>query len=443
MGRKFLSLFVLIIISQMVSYLILSAHPSGPATLNAADFRKTGSPTAGIQEAVDALPEGGGIVFIPAGTWEITRAIHLRSGVQLKGEGELTVIARRDPCFQVPLAASADSGALKITVKDVSGFKAGTEICVRSHKSSGWWCTHPVIESIEGQVINLDRALTHRYLLEDEAHASNFFPAFYANESKEIRIEDLVIDGRMEKREGFGNEFTVSAIHFRDVKDALICRVHVKRYPGDGFSMQIGDNITVADCLSEYNLGHGFHPGTGITSGSWTNNVGRYNGWDGLYFCHRVRHTLVSGNRFHDNGWNGMGGLGEGGEGGDRYDVVSGNFCYNNGKCGIQCTGGGNNIVVNNVCENNSRSEPLRWPGILVEDTFSSIISGNKCLDFQVPDSAKTQGYGILVTGTSRDNIIKDNILTGHPRGGISGEALTNNKVEGNIYSGNHEPAGM
>ena len=138
-----------------------------------------------------------------------------------------------------------------------------------------------------------------------------------------------------------------------------------------------------------------------------------------------------------------MGGLGVGGTGGDRYNVVSGNFCYNNGRCGIQMSKGGNNIVVNNVCENNSQEEPLRWPGILVEDTYSSIISGNKCLDFQVPDSAKTQGYGILITGKSRDNIIKDNILTGHPRGGVAGEALGNNKVEGNIYSGNHEPAGI
>jgi parallel beta-helix repeat protein len=151
----------------------------------------------------------------------------------------------------------------------------------------------------------------------------------------------------------------------------------------------------------------------------------------------------VSGNRFHDNGWNGMGGLGEGGEGGDRYNVVSGNFCYNNAKCGIQCINGGNNIVVNNVCENNSRGDPGRWPGILVEDTYLSIISGNKCFDFQVSDSAKTQGYGILVTGTSRDNIISDNILTGNLHEGISGEALGKNRVEGNIYSKNHKPAGM
>jgi len=441
-----LRLVLLIPIFALFTSLSMLLAQSHPASLNAADFRKAGSPTAGIQEAVDALPKEGGSVFIPAGTYEIAREIVLRSGVQIRGEGEHTIIARRDPCFQAPLAAPAKKGEKKVAVKDLSGFKTGSEILVRSDSSYGWWSTHPVITSIEGNVLILDRELTHDYLLHKKSLAANFFPAFYANEAKNIRIEDLVIDGRMErgeKRKDFENEFTVSAIHFRDVYDAYIARVHIKDYPGDGFSMQIGDNITVTECLAEYNLGHGFHPGTGITSGSWTNNVGRFNGWDGLYFCHRVRHTTVSGNRFHDNGWNGMGGLGEGGEGGDRYNVVSGNFCYNNAKCGIQCINGGNNIVVNNVCENNSRGEPGRWPGILVEDTYLSIVSGNKCLDFQVSDSAKTQGYGILVTGTSRDNIISDNILTGNLHEGISGEALGKNRVEGNIYSKNHKPAGM
>jgi parallel beta-helix repeat protein len=207
--------------------------------------------------------------------------------------------------------------------------------------------------------------------------------------------------------------------------------------------MQIGDNITVSDCLAEYNLGHGYHPGTGITSGSWTNNVGRFNGWDGLFFCHRVRHTTVSGNRFHDNGWNGIGGLGVGGDGGDRYNVVSGNFCYNNARSGIECTLGGNNVVVNNVCENNSQSEPGKWPGILVEDTHSSVISGNRCLDFQQPDSTRTQYYGILVTGSSRDNTITGNILSGHAKAGISGDALDRNIVADNITIEKHKPEGI
>ncbi len=422
----------------------LAAPGSAATRVSAADFQSPESRTAGIQEAVDALPGEGGIVYIPAGTYEITRAIHLRSGVYVRGDGSHTVIARREKCLQVPLASRSMAGEKKVKVKDISGFKAGNEVCVRSDSSHGWWCTHTLIASIEGNTISLADTLTHNHLPPENAWASNLFPGFYAVDASDIRIEDLCIDGRMsdEDRKLLDNDFTLSAVHFRDVSDCLVARVHVKNYPGDGISIQIGDNATVTHCLSEYNLGHGFHPGTGITSGAWTDNVGRYNGWDGLFFCHRVRHSIMSGNRFHNNGWNGIGGLGIGGTGGDRYNVVSGNFCSGNGKSGIECKVGGNNIITNNVCENNSQNEPGRWPGILVRDTHSSVISGNRCLDFQYPDSVKTQGYGILVEGESRDNIITGNLVTGCKQG-ITGDALDRNIVSDNLIREAHEPEGI
>ncbi|MFC1614769.1 right-handed parallel beta-helix repeat-containing protein [Gemmatimonadota bacterium] len=425
--------------------LLLVSQLSAGQKVSAADFQSPDSRTAGIQEAVDALPPEGGIVYIPAGTYEITRAIHLRSGVYLRGDGDHTVIARAEPCVQVQLSAPAMKGEKKVKVRDVSAFKKGNEVCVHSDSSHGWWCTHTLITAIEGNTLSLADTLTHNHRPPGNATASNLFPCIYANEARDIRIEDLCIDGRMtdQDREKLDNDFTLSAVHFRDVSDCLVARVHVKNYPGDGISIQIGDNATVTQCLSEYNLGHGFHPGTGITSGAWTYNVGRYNGWDGLFFCHRVRHSIMSGNRFDHNGWNGIGGLGVGGTGGDRYNVISGNFCSDNAKSGIECKVGGNNIITNNVCENNSQSEPGRWPGILVRDTHSSIISGNRCLDFQQPDSAATQGYGILVIGDSRDNIISGNLITGFVREGISGDALYRNVVEDNLVRASHKPAGI
>ena len=48
--------------------------------LNALDF-------AGIQEAVDALPRGGGTVLVPAGTYVLPKKVRLPSGVELRGEG--------------------------------------------------------------------------------------------------------------------------------------------------------------------------------------------------------------------------------------------------------------------------------------------------------------------------------------------------------------------
>ena len=100
-----------------------------------------------------------------------------------------------------------------------------------------------------------------------------------------------------------------------------------------------------------------------------------------------------------------------------------------------------NNVITDNVCENNSQEEPGKWPGILVENTHSSVISGNRCLDFQ-PDSTKTQYVGILVTGKSRNNVITGNVLSGHKVAGMDGEALDNNTIADNLTIKEHEPAG-
>lgn len=421
---------------------VLAAGPSSSASVNVANFYKSGSPTSGIQEAVDALPASGGVVFLPAGEYSIIRSVVLRSGVRLYGQGDNSRIVRRKPCVEFKLAADALKGGKEVKAESVKGLAVGDEVTVFSTESYGWYCTHAIIKAIDGATVKLDRELTHDYLVKEQAGVNNFYPAIYALEQTGIRVEDLYIDGAMERGAKFKNEFTVSAVHFNEVKDAIISRLHVKAWPGDGISMQRGDNVTVTECLSEYNLGHGFHPGTGITSGAWTDNIGRFNGWDGLFFCHRVRHSTMRGNRFHDNGWNGIGGLGEGGEGGDRYNVVSDNFCWNNARCGIECIRGGNNVVVNNVCENNSKSEPGRYPGILVDDFTGSVISGNRCLDFQA-DSAKTQAWGILVSGQSCDNVISGNLLSGHPKGGLGGDALGNNTVSDNLTLPVHLPAGM
>lgn len=413
--------------------------------LNSVEFQTTDSRTAGIQEAVDSLPPEGGVIYVPAGKHEISQTIQLRSGVYIRGEGDHSIIARRHKVFLTPLTEPGLTGQTEIQVEDSTGFVVGDAISVRSPESNGWWTTHSIVKGVSENSITLQNELTHDYLPEEEALALNLFPALYALDSRDVRIENLCIDGGISEqdRERVPVEFTLSAVHFRAVSDCEVIGVHVKNYPGDGISIQIGDNATVRNCLAEYNIGHGFHPGTGLSSGSWINNVGRHNGWDGFFFCHRVRHSIISGNRLHDNGWSGIGNLGVGGDGGDRYNVVSGNFCYNNGKAGIECKGGGNNTVSNNVCGNNSKSEPGRWPGILVEDTFNTIVSGNRCFDFGEKISDRTQGNGILVVGTSKDNIVSGNVVSGHTKDGIAGEALGKNIVGQNLIKETHEPVGM
>lgn len=422
-----------------------SLLPSQSRSVNAGDFQNENSSTAGIQEAVDALPAEGGTVFIPAGMYEITRSIRLRTGVRIQGEGHMTVITRRAPYLQVILSAPAYSGSTAIRVQSTAGFEAGFEICLQNDKAfyRGRKTSHPVISDIDGNILTLEKPLTMSHPpdgIECDVYVFHSFPVFYAADASLISIQELTIDGKIQESAGLKTEWTAAAIYFDRVKDCYISKVHVKNFPSDGISMQAGENATVTDCIAEYNLGCGFHPGTRINGGSWTNNVGRYNRDDGLYFCQNVHNTIVEGSRFYGNGRSGIGNLGYARFGPlwtDHYNIVSNNICYNNGRSGIECLGGGNNIVVNNICKDNSQMHPGRWPGILVDNTHSTIIRGNRCMDTQSA-SSKTQGYGILVRNHSANNTITGNILSGHRYEGISGDALNSNIVKDNITLTEH-----
>ncbi len=82
----------------------------------------------GIQAALDALPEHGGTVHIPAGTWEIDRTLEiaLREGqhLYLVGDGRASVLVNTD-CSGAPLMSIAGAIGewwpdLKITIRDLT-----------------------------------------------------------------------------------------------------------------------------------------------------------------------------------------------------------------------------------------------------------------------------------------------------------------------------------
>jgi hypothetical protein len=409
-----------------------SGKSNAKKTIDAKDFFDPSSPTSGLQEAVDHLKPDGGTIILSPGVYKIRKSILLFSGVYIIGNGEYSVIERADSCIQRPLSFSAKEGDTEIQVNDPGGFFKGGEITIFSNTNSGFNSAVAVITEVKGKSLKFDRPLRKEYLTDKRAAVLNFFPAFTMRSGENTRIENLVIDGKMKDGADFHGDFVYSAIHLVHVNNIVIDKVIIRRYPGDGFSIQGGSNASVTNCLAEYNLGNGFHPGTTLRGSTWTQNTSRYNGGDGLYFCYNVRYATVSGNHFYNNKENGIGDLGKGGEEGDQMNVVSGNFCYNNGKAGIECTPGGNNIVIDNICENNSKSEPGRYAAISLRDTHSTIVKGNRLSESIPSSSSGKENYGIRLTGKSENNMITDNIITGYSKG-IEGENLEKNTIERNI----------
>ena len=64
------------------------------AALNVTDFAEKDSFTSGLQEAVDALPKSGGIVWVPPGVYTLHRHVRLRSNVTIRGAGQSSRIVR-------------------------------------------------------------------------------------------------------------------------------------------------------------------------------------------------------------------------------------------------------------------------------------------------------------------------------------------------------------
>jgi parallel beta-helix repeat protein len=256
---------------------------------------------------------------------------------------------------------------------------------------------------------------------EQHARLTNYFPLIRGNRFhwdqplSDVSVTDLVLDGNLNENTAQVTDFTIAAVHFANVHDGLVRNVVVRGSVGDGVGVQRGRDVRVIDCLAERCRVHGFHPGTSLRGAVFANNVGRKNGGDGLYFCADVLGISVAGNLFHENAGSGIGGLGDQ-PGGDRFNVISGNVCRGNARHGIHANGGGGNLIVGNMCIDNSQAKPGTCSGITLLNATHCTITGNHCsCDGEKP----AQKYGIEEIGEADENTITGNQCQGNALGGI------------------------
>lgn len=420
---------------------LLSVEGGEKALLSCADFARPDSATCGIQEALDALPPSGGVVMIPPGTFVLRRAIVLRSHVTVRGAGPTTILTRGKQAA-AKLVKPARKGESAVEVESTDGFRPGDEVAVLDDRMRGWYMAHGLVQAVEPRRLVFAAPIESGHevgLFDPKAGgvAVNFFPFFCAsrmhsaNPVVDVGVLDLTLDGNLKENPGPWSCFTLSAIHFANVSDAVVRHVTVRGSVGDGIGVQGGADCRVESCLVEHCRGQGLHPGTALRGGVFANNIARHNGGDGLYFCWQVVGLTVTGNVLHDNGGSGIGGLGEGGEGGDRFNVVANNVCQRNGRWGIQAVRGRNNLLANNICLDNSRAQPGQCSGILLADTTHTVVTGNRC---GAEGDKPTQKLGIEETGTSDANVLAANLCEGNVEGGLAvcGKAT---QLSGNLGS--------
>ncbi len=398
----------------------------GRDTLATADFRKADSPTAGIQEAVDALPATGGIVTLPPGTYLLRQAIHLRSNVTLQGAGADTVL-RQKRHAESRLAATAQQESRSVQVVDASGFSAGDQVAIRDRDAMGWNVVQAIVTAVQGNELWLDRRMPRTCDSAKTGFVIHAFPAITADKASGIIIRDLAIkDDAVRDLSMYGPldnprakwavalPFHVAAIHLNFVADSRVEGVTVAGWLSDGISVQGGSvngpsagNDTITGCVVERCGGMGLHPGGGLHDSVFTHNISRGNGGDGLYFCAGVQRVTVSENQLLGNKWNGVGGLGDS----DQFNTVTKNVISGNGQYGVAMADGASNTVVDNTVSNNSQAQPGRYSGICLRATSKSTVKGNRCFDDQ---AERTQKHGIEELADCRENAIANNDCHGN-----------------------------
>lgn len=372
--------------------------------LNARDFAGSESTTAGIQEAIDALPAAGGVVYLPPGRYRLRRSVELRSRLTLRGEGPATVITRPKEIV-IPVTRPSDGARKSVHLKHARGLRAGDEIYLGDDECVGWWASHCVVREIQGKVLSLEVLHGERkrkFLPARNARVTNWFPALWLRDLRDVTVESLTIDGGVRKHRQEECDFVVAAVHSRGSENVRVLNVSVRNWLGDGIGLQAGCEGLVSGCVVENCRGHGYHPGTGITRSIWADNIARGNTRDGFYFCLRVTHSTVRGNVLVGNAGHGIGGLTDP----DGYNVVIGNVCAENGKHGIDADRAIGNTIQGNVCRNNSRSAPGKFAGIYLAGHRDCVVTGNTCVDDQ---RRHTQLRGLTERAAAGSNIVRDN----------------------------------
>ena len=128
------------------------------ATQTVTDFNEKDSFTSGFQEAIDALPKSGGIVWVPPGIYTLHRHVRLRSNVTIRGAGQSSRITRA-PEVSSPLVSEAQEGDTSVHVQNGSEFTVGMEVSVFDKAQHGWYATHAFIVDITENRLHLDRPI--------------------------------------------------------------------------------------------------------------------------------------------------------------------------------------------------------------------------------------------------------------------------------------------
>ena len=283
-----------------------------------------------LQAAVDYVHRlGGGSVKILPGTYTLRNSVFLPSNLRIIGSGDDSIITKQ-ASESVELADDSDWYDQEITLKRSGGFQLGDGVVLRAKNPDhgGQVVVKRTLIAKSGNRFKLSDGIRENLWLTGKPTCSSLFPLFTSEDTSDVVIENLVLDGNKANNENFNGNHG-GCIFLQDCNRYTIRNVTTRNYNGDGISFQICHDVLVENCHSHDNVDLGIHPGSGSQRPLIRANRIERNS-QGIFWCWGVKYGLAEDNKIDGNRKYGIS-IGHC----DTDNVMRNNEVINSGKIGI------------------------------------------------------------------------------------------------------------
>lgn len=335
---------------------------------------------AAIQHAIDALPETGGRVVLPAMDLTLDRGLELRSNVELVGQGQDTIL-RKAPGRVYPLSGYHNYGMRDVPLMFTEGLEPGMTVAVRDDRHGGFYETFARITWVEPTWVGIDRGLHSDYDAALNPVLVTAYPLVFGLGVTNVAVREVTLDGNREAQPAAIGACRGAAVYFIGSRAITVERVSEAGFAGEGLGFQMCSQVHIRNCHFARNAGNGYHPGAGSTGVTFDNCVAEGNEAAGFFFCVRANHVTVRDCKFSSN----------------RGPGIS------------VGTRDSNNLIESCTVDGNA------GPAILFRDTPRPVAMHNcRVLHCQLHDNARNEGSGqVVVLGDAHDLALAHNVISG------------------------------
>jgi parallel beta-helix repeat protein len=357
-----------------------------------------------INNAISALPSGGGIIYLLEGTYNLTGPITItKSNVAIIGSGKATVLKRMwnsssaEGVITVGDGTNAYEGIL-ISNLQIDGNKGSY---ANSYNHGIFFKKYITKSKIKGNWI--------------QNSAGNGI-YFYATASGESNSYNIIEGNDIRSNSYYGIFLYYSSYN-------IISGNTVQGNSSSGILLSSSSNNTVSGNTVQGNTYYGIYIYSS-SNNTISGNTVQGNNQYGIYLSSTSNNNTITGNTVQGNSYHGISLYSS------SNNTISGNTVQGNNQYGIYLfSTSNNNTITGNTVQGNS------YHGIYLESSSNNTISGNK-----IHDNGGSGAYsGIYISSNSDANLISSNDITDTAGTGyainIYDSTCDNNYLVGNRYS--------